>query len=324
MAWIAGAVASVAGSLLSADAAGTASDAQVGAANNAADTNWRMFNTINQQQEPWRIAGQNALGAINSGFGFPGGGVQRGAPSIDYSSPAFQAIRNDVFSKYTRAAGLGDYTGDVTQFGQLSPEMRNKAYAEEEAAYNQQQMQQTGGDAVGGVNPGQFTHIFDRNDLANGLAPNYDFQLAQGQGAARNAANTQTGLLSGNTLRGINQFTQDYAGGAYQQAFNNYNAQQTNIFNRLSNIAGLGQTANQTSATAGTAAGTNIGNAQIAGGAAAASGIVGGANALTAGGNNALGWYTYGNLMNRGGSGGSSISPDSYLAMNQGDYGQNF
>ena len=87
-----------------------------------------------------------------------------------------------------------------------------------------------------------FTHQFNAADLQAGLAPNYDFMLAQGQGANRNAANVGGGLLSGNTLQGLNQFTQNYAGNAYQNAFNNYQTQRQNIYGNLSNAAGLGQT----------------------------------------------------------------------------------
>ena len=66
--------------------------------------------------------------------------------------------------------------------------------------------------------------------------------LAQGQGANRNAANVGGGLLSGNTLQGLNQFTQNYAGNAYQNAFNNYQTQRQNIYGNLASQAGLGQT----------------------------------------------------------------------------------
>jgi hypothetical protein len=86
------------------------------------------------------------------------------------------------------------------------------------------------------------THQFNAQDLQAGLAPNYDFMLQQGQGANRNLANVGGGLLSGNTLQGLNQFTQNYAGNAYQNAFNNYQTQRQNIYSNLSNAAGLGQT----------------------------------------------------------------------------------
>jgi len=93
-----------------------------------------------------------------------------------------------------------------------------------------------------GMGSDYLTHQFNAKDLAAGLAPNYDFMLAQGQGANRNLANVGGGTLSGNTLQGLNQFSQNYAGNAYQNAFNNYQTQRQNIYNNLSNQAGLGQT----------------------------------------------------------------------------------
>lgn len=169
---------------------------------------------------------------------------------------------------------------------------------------------QAGATALGDISAmkPQFTHSFTADDLKTNLAPNYQFQLDQGLGAVKNASNLQTGMLSGNTLKGINDYAQNYAGGAYQQAFNNYNAQQTNIFNRLSNIAGLGQTANQTTSQAGTAAAGQISNSLMSAGAAQAAGQVGSANALTGGANNAMGWYSLNNLMNRNSGGGGSGS----------------
>ena len=86
------------------------------------------------------------------------------------------------------------------------------------------------------------THQFNAADLQAGLAPNYDFMLQQGQRANQNAANASGGLLSGNTLQGMQNYTQNYAGNAYQTAFDNYQKQRQNIYGNLSNAAGIGQT----------------------------------------------------------------------------------
>jgi hypothetical protein len=93
-----------------------------------------------------------------------------------------------------------------------------------------------------GTGSGYQTHQFNAADLQAGLAPNYDFMLAQGQGANRNLANASGGQISGNTLQGLNQFSQNYAGNAYQNAFNNYQTQRQNIFSNLAQQAGLGGT----------------------------------------------------------------------------------
>ena len=100
------------------------------------------------------------------------------------------------------------------------------------------------------------THQFDATDLQKGLAPNYDFMLQQGQMANQRAANVGGGALSGNTLQGLQNYTQNYAGNAYQNAFNNYQTQRNNIYNSLAGIANIGQTANTGATTAGQNYGT--------------------------------------------------------------------
>jgi hypothetical protein len=123
---------------------------------------------------------------------------------------------------------------------------------------------------LAGMTP-YLTHQFNAADLQAGLAPNYDFMLQQGQQANQRAANVGGGALGGNALTGLNKYTQDYAGNAYQNAFNNYQNQRTGIYNNLAGIANIGQTANVGAGTAGTNYGqgtvglnTGLGNAQAA------------------------------------------------------------
>lgn len=245
--WVA--AAGLAAGVIGGVASNSAANKQADSASAAQASQERMFNTINDQQAPWRQAGSNALSAIQNGFGF---GPNPG------SDPAG--------TSFTLPPGLGGGT-----------------------------FQTTGSSgSVGGVGFNQFNHQFNASDLKTNLAPNYDFMLNQGLGAVNNSASLTGGLVGGNALKGINDYAQNYASNGYQQAYNNYNTNQTNIFNRLSSIAGLGQTSNGQTATAGTTLAGNIGSAQMAGGAAAAAGIVGSSNALTSGLNNAAGWYLSG------------------------------
>lgn len=175
-----------------------------------------------------------------------------------------------------------------------------------EAGYTSLKEMMGGLGLQGGTNasttPGQFTHQFNAQDLTANLAPNYDFILKQGQAAARNLGNVSTGESS-NTTKGVLDYTMGAAGSAYQQAFQNYTANQTNIFNRLSSVAGFGQTANQaTSELAGSLA-PSIANTTVGAGTARAAGTIGAANAISGGANNALGWYTLPQIMNSANSG---------------------
>jgi hypothetical protein len=146
-------------------------------------------------------------------------------------------------------AGTGILNGAISNANRTQTLAANNVNDVLSGLYNQyaqaqQPYQNLGSGAVSEIQKQApyLTHQFNAADLAAGLAPNYDFMLAQGQGANRNLANVGGGLLSGNTLQGLNKFTQDYAQNAYQNAFNNYQTQRQNIYQNLSNAAGLGQT----------------------------------------------------------------------------------
>ena len=162
------------------------------------------------------------------------------------------------------SAGTG-LLGNLATNNAISNAASNQTAAAQQAGstlkdiYNQQlgfvqPYQQLGTQGVNAIsaNMPYLQHQFNAADLQAGLAPNYDFMLQQGQMANQRAANMGGGAIGGNALQGLNKFTQDYAGNAYQNAFNNYQTQRQNIYNTLSNIAGLGQTANQQAIGAGT------------------------------------------------------------------------
>jgi hypothetical protein len=158
------------------------------------------------------------------------------------------------------------------------------------------------GNPVMNTGSGYFQKQFDASDLAKGLAPNYDFMLGQGQMANQRAANMGGGALGGNALQGLNRFTQDYAGNAYQNAFNNFQTQRGNIYNTLAGIAGIGQTgqnATNTAATNATNATTQLG---VGAAGAQAAGTVGSANAYNNAINNATNNYTLASLLNQRGN----------------------
>lgn len=127
---------------------------------------------------------------------------------------------------------------------------------------------------------GQFTRQFTPQDFLANLDPGYQFQLQTGGQAIRNADTPGVGALSGPALKDLMSFNQGLAGTAYQNAFNRFQTQNTNIFNRLNAIAGLGQSAASQTATSGTALGTGIAQAQAGAAGSQAGGIVGATNAI--------------------------------------------
>jgi hypothetical protein len=147
------------------------------------------------------------------------------------------------------------------------------------------------------ANSGYLTNQFSNADLNAQLAPNYAFQLQQGQ-SGQNAANNATGgLVGGNAQQALAQYNQNYASNAYQQAFNNYQSQRTNILNNANTLAGIGQNAVQGSANAQLGIGSNISNITQGIANAQAAGTVGSANAISGGLTGAGNLYALSNLL---------------------------
>jgi len=155
---------------------------------------------------------------------------------------------------------------------------------------------------IAGMKP-YLTQQFTQQDFAAAIDPGYAFRLQQGQRAAQQAANVGGGMLSGNTLAGLQDYTQGQASQEYGNAFNRFQTQRSNIYNTLASIAGLGQTAvNQSGAGAlstGQAMGQNIANI----GTAQAAGTIGQANALSSGIQGAGNAYMMANLLKPSGAG---------------------
>ena len=155
-----------------------------------------------------------------------------------------------------------------------------------------------------GQGSGYLTRQFGDQDLNSSLAPNYNFQLQQGQGAT-NALNNVAGG-GGNAAQGLEQFTQNFAGNAYQNAFTNFNNQRSNIYNTLAGIAGIGQAGQSATNAAGTNAANAIGQLGVGAASALGQGQVGAANAYSGALNNIGSNVSLWALLNSKPSGGGS------------------
>jgi len=110
---------------------------------------------------------------------------------------------------------------------------------------------------------GYFNQTYTGQDIYDD--PGYQFRLQQGQDSIQSGAAAQGGLLSGATLKALQNYGQDYASQEYQNAYNRFNADQTNQYNRLSNLVGVGQNAAAQTGNAGLQTGQAIANNTMAG-----------------------------------------------------------
>jgi hypothetical protein len=131
--------------------------------------------------------------------------------------------------------------------------------------------------------------------------PGYAFRLSEGMKALERSAAARGGLLSGQTLKGINRYGQDMGSQEYQNAFNRYQAERNARLNPLQSLMGAGQTAtNQLSGAAGQL-GTGLAQGYGNMGQAQASGYVGmgqAAMGATQGISNAVQGYYNNQFMN--------------------------
>lgn len=181
---------------------------------------------------------------------------------------------------------------------QLQREMFNQQRADQEP------WRQAGVKALSGLQDADYMRDFTMADFQQD--PGYAFRMAEGQKALERSAAARGGLQSGGTLKALSRYGQDYASNEFQNAYNRFNADRDRRFNRLSSLAGIGQTATSQLGAAGqnyaSSAGQNIigaGNAGAAGQIASANAwgnaMSGVGNAFSSGANN---WMSY-SLLNK-------------------------
>jgi hypothetical protein len=154
---------------------------------------------------------------------------------------------------------------------------------------------QLGADTKAG---GDFNRDFTLADFTKD--PGYDFRMQQGQRGLDSSAAARGGALSGAAIKASERYSQDYASGEYQNAYNRFNADRTARFNRLSSIAGLGQTATNQVGAQGAQVASSIAENQIGAGNARASGYIGRGNAMSSAANTLGNWAMNSQYMNQG------------------------
>lgn len=321
---IIGAGASLIGASKSAKAAKSASDAQVQAAQIASDTERELYNQGRADQFPGAAAGYTAQNQLMQllGLGTLGQSIQ-GAGQYTTNVPQVGAnagtaaqtttttqtpTTTQVTGKPLAGAGANDVSVYQVQLKQLQDRLaRMQSSGDTIGAANiqaridavQRELTKNGvttAPVVGKVlpNPTQATPTQTQTPAAGAAAvdpmnitnyltklPGYQFRLDQGTKALGNAASAQGLTNSGSQLKALTRYGQDYATGIYDD-----------YLNRLSSMAGLGQSTSNSMASNAQQLGTSLGNNALSAGNARASGYAGQANAWT----NALSNSNLGNL----------------------------
>jgi hypothetical protein len=204
--------------------------------------------------------------------------------------------------------GVGAIAGGVIASNGAKDAADKQADAANQASQVQKQMydqtradqepwRQAGSAALSQLGDPSFQHSFGMSDFQKD--PGYDFRMQEGQKALERSAAARGGLQTGGFMKALTNYGQDYASNEYQNAYNRFTNDQSNRFNRLSSVAGLGQTANAQLGAAGQNYANQVGQNYM--GAANAQGAAGIASSNAMGGTlSGLGktWMDY-QMMNR-------------------------
>lgn len=122
-------------------------------------------------------------------------------------------------------------------------------------------------------------------------SPNYNFARTEGMRGIMNNQGMRSGYNSGNTLKALSRYNQGLASNEYQNAYNNFTNNQTNVFNRLAALSGTGQTTASNLGAAGQNTANQLSQGYQNAGDARAQGYVANSNAVNSGLNNIFGLY---------------------------------
>jgi hypothetical protein len=190
-------------------------------------------------------ASHNAANALSGGYNAAGQTVANAAAAVNPSitNAAATGAGNVTAAGTTGIAGLSPYaTAGGTAANALSADLQ----------------------------PGGTLNTPFASQTMATMSPGYQFQLQQGQ-TAMNRQAAAAGLSgSGGTMKALDQYNQNFAGTAYNNAFNQYTTQNQNLFGNLNSQAQQGQTASTTAGnfgvgTAEYGAGMNYGAAGATG-----------------------------------------------------------
>ena len=289
MTWVAVGVAGAAllGSVIQSNAASDAASSQSASAHDAINAQLGMYQQTRSDSAPWRNAGLGALGQLSWLLGIPGGISAK--PTNTQHASTWIDKNGDVVPPPSDVGMMQDYA---------------------DMGYRQQAALSTGslpnGMAKRGGDPGTFgalTRGFTGADFQ--ADPGYAFRYQQGLEALQRSGSAAGQTLSGAQLKALTEYGQGMGSQEYGNAFNRWNTNNTNTFNRLASVAGLGQQANAQIGAAGMNSANQIGGYYGSIGNANAANSVAQGNIWSSGLNSAMNQYQLSQLSNGGWGSGS-------------------
>lgn len=264
--------ASVIGGVLSDDSADSAASAQQQATDQATAEQRRQYDTTRADLAPYRRAGNDAVGRLSHllGLGQPRDETRYGLEDFkDYN------LRNAP-QGYSPASSDADAQKQFNDYSTGAPE-----------SFGPEQFKQFGFRELGATpQPGQeFGALNKKFTLADFwddpvTKASYQFGLETGEKALGNMAGARGNRNSGAQLKALTKFATDYTGGQAAGSQARFVGDQDRTFNRLSGVAGTGQTATTTGAMLGQNMANTVSGLMGAQGNARGAAAIAGGNAM--------------------------------------------
>jgi len=275
------------------------------------------FDQNQQRMAPWLNTGKQALGSLAYGMGLdnsqPGAGgaplsydawlqstsgAPAGASGASGGTPAPLRIPQFIEMPDGRRVPVPPSQQQGAQGALAPPAAGSPADLKARAAYAAylKNFKPTPGTA-GANGFGDLNRDFTLADFNKD--PGYQFRMDEGTQALERSAAARGGLLSGGTLKDLTNYSQGVASGEYSNAYNRFNADRTQRFNRLSALAGTGQTAATNLNSDATNLGNTVGNNILGAANARSAGYVNTGNAINSGINTIGNYYLQQQYLNR-------------------------
>ena len=260
--------AAVVGAAASSNASSKASKAQQNAARAAGNVEMEQYYQNRDDQAPWRNAGQQGLDMMMEGLGR--------IPQTEANFDAAEYLR-----RYPGVAADPYYKDHPFEH-----------YMNSGAAEGTQFTYNAGAQAAARAPGfGDFNRDFTLADFTKD--PGYDFRMQQGTQALDRSAAARGGALGGAAIKAAQRYGQDFASNEYQNAYNRFNNDRTQRFNRLASLAGIGQTATRDVAQQGAQVASNVAGNMIGAGNSQAAGYIAQGNAVSGAANSLGNWAMY-------------------------------
>ena len=206
---------------------------------------------------------------ITAGQAFIGGSALLGGL---ISSSGAQSAAGTQAASYDRAAAL--------QKEQFDEQKRlSEPYRQAGLTGQNRLMELLGlGGNTGAAGYGQYSRDFGMQDFQQD--PGYQFRLGEGLKAMGHRAGARGGLISGQTMKGMEDYRQGLASQEYGNAFNRYQTNRANQLQPLGSLMSSGQAAAAGQAAQAGQYGVNAGNLMGQAGQSMAAGQMGAANTM--------------------------------------------